>query len=108
MDVGVAVGVTVRVKVGVLVGVFVLVSVVVNVWVLVEVKVQVEVGVAGIIVGVAEQTKAGKSVRALIRFCPLGVPHPVARSYPVMALYKFGFPSRLLLLPSLMSLISVW
>ena len=39
------------------------------------------------VVGEAETAKpvAGAPVRALIRLAPLGLPHPVTRSYPVTA-----------------------
>lgn len=76
-------GVAVTVAVFVVVGVGLFVSVFVGVRV--EVIVKVDVG-DEVTVGVGVQKKAGTPVRSLIRFCPFGEPHPVARSYPLTAL----------------------
>ena len=53
--------------------------------------------------GDAESVKLGEvaPARALIRFWPFMLPHPVTRSYPVTALYDFPLP--LLLFPLVMS-----
>ena len=84
--VGLAVGDTdaVGVVVGIMVGVLVGVTVDVTVGVVVGVGVVVEVGVAvGVVVGLG--LEVGVPAKASIRPVPLGLPHPVARSYPITA-----------------------
>jgi hypothetical protein len=55
------------------------------------------------LLGESEIVKLGVAdpARALIRFVPFGLPHPVTRSYPTTALNDFPWP--LLLLPLVMS-----
>jgi len=59
------------------------------------------------LLGESDSVKLGvpDPARALIRFWPFGLPHPVTRSYPVTALNDFPWP--LLLLPLVMSWKSV-
>jgi len=55
------------------------------------------------LLGESESVKLGVAdpVRALIRFVPFGLPHPVTKSYPTTALYDVPLP--LLLFPLVMS-----
>ncbi len=55
------------------------------------------------LLGESDSVKLGVDdpAKALIRFCPLGLPHPVTKSYPTTALYDSPFP--LLLFPLVMS-----